>query len=138
LESVYNHRDTEIQTPTSRLDSTVGHGVGERRTVTATALLVVDMLNSYRHPDADRLAPNVAEIVDPLADLITRARQRDDVELVYVNDNYGDFVADRNALTRAALEGARPDLVKPIMPTSECRFLTKVRHSAFYSTALRH
>jgi hypothetical protein len=45
------------------------------------------------------------------------------VELVYVNDNYGDFVADRNALTRAALEGARPDLVKPIMPTSECRFL---------------
>jgi hypothetical protein len=30
--------------------------------VTATALLVVDMLNSYRHPAADRLAPNVAEI----------------------------------------------------------------------------
>lgn len=104
--------------------------------MTATALLVVDMLNSYRHPDADRLAPNVAEIVDPLADLITRARQRDDVELVYVNDNYGDFVADRNALTRAALEGDRPDLVKPIVPTSECRFLTKVRHSAFYSTTL--
>jgi nicotinamidase-related amidase len=26
--------------------------------------------------------------------------------------------------------------VRPIEPDPECRFLTKVRHSAFYSTAL--
>jgi nicotinamidase-related amidase len=29
-----------------------------------TALLVVDMHNAYRHPDADALAANVAEIVE--------------------------------------------------------------------------
>ena len=31
------------------------------------AVLVIDMLNPYRHEDADVLAPNVADIVDPLA-----------------------------------------------------------------------
>jgi len=32
--------------------------------VSDTALLVVDMLNSYRHEDADKLATSVADIVD--------------------------------------------------------------------------
>ncbi len=36
----------------------------------------------------------------------------------------------------SALEGQRPDLVKPIVPDKDCRFLTKVRHSAFYATPL--
>ena len=38
-----------------------------------TALLVVDMLNAYRHPDAEQLADNVAAIVDPLSSLIDEA-----------------------------------------------------------------
>ena len=44
------------------------------------AVLVIDMLNTYRHEDAELLTPNVADIVDPLAGLIARARERDDVE----------------------------------------------------------
>jgi nicotinamidase-related amidase len=99
-------------------------------------MLVVDMLNAYEHPDADRLAPNVATIVDPLAGLIERASADDGVDLIYVNDNYGDFTASRADLVRSALEGARPDLVEPIVPGDDCRLLMKVRHSAFYSTPL--
>lgn len=99
-----------------------------------TALLVVDMLNAYRHPDADVLAGNVADIVEPLAGLINEARGRDDVELIYVNDNYGDFTAEPSDLIGAALAGARPDLVRPIAPEKGCRVMTKVRHSAFYAT----
>lgn len=101
-----------------------------------TALLVVDMLNAYQHPDADVLAGNVADIVEPLAGLITTARGRDDVELIYVNDNYGDFTAEPSDLIRAALEGARPELVRPIAPDKGARVMTKVRHSAFYATPL--
>jgi hypothetical protein len=48
---------------------------------------------SYRHDDADALAGHVSKIVGPLADLIARARRRDEVDLIYVNDNYGDFTA---------------------------------------------
>ncbi|HTY27205.1 MAG TPA: isochorismatase family cysteine hydrolase, partial [Mycobacterium sp.] len=78
----------------------------------------------------------VADIVEPLSKLIARARHRDDVELIYVNDNYGDFTAEPRDIVRTALDGARPDLVSPIVPEKGCRLLTKVRHSVFYATAL--
>jgi len=38
-----------------------------------TAVLVIDMLNSYQHEDADKLAPCVAEKIDPIAALISTA-----------------------------------------------------------------
>ncbi|VEG52855.1 isochorismatase hydrolase [Mycolicibacterium aurum] len=101
-----------------------------------TALLVIDMFNTYTHPDAEELAANAAEIVTPISDLIAQAAARDDVELVYVNDNYGDFTATHTGIVQAALDGARPDLVAPLTPEPDSRFLTKVRHSAFYATPL--
>jgi nicotinamidase-related amidase len=106
--------------------------------VSDTAVLVIDMLNHYRHEDAEKLTRSVAEVVEPLAGLVSVARKRDDVDLIYVNDNYGDFTANQGDLVRQALEGERPDLVKPIVPDDGVRFLQKVRHSAFYATALAY
>jgi nicotinamidase-related amidase len=100
------------------------------------AVLVIDMLNTYRHEDAEKLVPNVADIVDPLAGLLSRARERDDVDVIYVNDNYGDFSADFDDVVDAALNGGRPELVTPIAPDEDCLRLLKVRHSAFYSSSL--
>jgi nicotinamidase-related amidase len=102
-----------------------------------TALLVIDMLNAYRHEDADPLAESVTEIIGPLAGLIEQARKRDD-HLIYVNDNYGDFAATRDDIVRQALEGGHPELVRPILPDASCLFLEKVRHSAFYATPLSY
>src|SRR5206468_2010236 len=67
---------------------------GYQQLMSDTAVLVIDMLNAYRHEDAEKLVPNVAEILDPMVSLISVARERDDVDLIYVNDNYGDFAAD--------------------------------------------
>jgi nicotinamidase-related amidase len=103
-----------------------------------TAVLVVDMLNSYEHPDAEVLIPNVEKIIDPLADLVRRAHESDDVDLIYVNDNYGDFTAEFGDLVESACDGERPDLVEPIVPREGSRVLTKVRHSAFYATPLAY
>lgn len=103
-----------------------------------SALVVIDMLNPYGHQDAEQLAARVSEIIRPLAELVGRARERDDVELVYVNDNYGDFAADRHDIATAAIEGRRPDLVEPILPPPGCAFLPKVRHSAFFGTSLEY
>ncbi|MCK2218462.1 cysteine hydrolase [Actinomadura sp. ATCC 31491] len=103
-----------------------------------SALVVIDMLNPYDHQDAERLTPQVEAVVEPLAKLVARARERDDVELVYVNDNYGDFSADRHEIEKRALRGRRPDLVKPILPPADCAFLPKVRHSAFFGTSLEY
>ena len=76
-----------------------------------TAVLVVDMMNSYEHPDAEVLIPNVEKIIDPLADLVARAGGSDDVDLVYVNDNYGDFTAEFSDIVHSACAGARRELV---------------------------
>jgi nicotinamidase-related amidase len=104
--------------------------------VSETAVLVIDMMNTYEHEDADVLAASVAKIVDPLAGLISRVRDRDDVDVIYVNDNYGDFTADFDDLVRAALDGERPDLVRPVAPDKKSMRVVKVRHSAFYASSL--
>jgi nicotinamidase-related amidase len=101
-------------------------------------MIVIDLLNPYDHEDSDWLAANTEGIIDPLRDLIGQVRAREDVRLLYVNDNYGDFSATSRDLVDRALKGRRPDLVEPILPPRDCAFLTKVRHSAFYATPLEY
>jgi nicotinamidase-related amidase len=109
-----------------------------RMPMTDVAVLVIDMMNTYSHPDAETLSRHVAEIIDPLAGLVAKARERDEVALIYVNDNYGDFTAQFSDLVQAALHGERPDLIEPIAPGEGCKVMTKVRHSAFYATSLAY
>lgn len=109
---------------------------GYKSTVSDTAVLIIDMFNDYDHPDAEQLADNVAGIIDPLVALVDDARDRDGVDLIYVNDNHGNFTADRRSIISSALDGKRPELVKPLVPPDDTYLLTKVRHSVFYSTAL--
>ena len=62
-----------------------------------SALIVVDMLNSYEHDDAEQLTPE-------------RRKDRDhEVELIYVNDNYGDWNSSQEELAKRALDGARSE-----------------------------
>jgi nicotinamidase-related amidase len=103
----------------------------------ASALIVVDMLNPYEHDDADVLATSVEAIIEPLARLIDHTYGAGG-ELVYVNDNYGDFAATRDELVERACAGRHPNLVEPIVPRAGTAFLPKVRHSAFYSTTLEY
>lgn len=101
-----------------------------------TALLIIDMFNDYRHEDGDELAKNVADILDPLHGLLTAARAHDGVEVLYVNDNHEDFSAGSQEIVDVALGGHHPELVRPLVPMDGNTFLTKVRHSVFYATAL--
>jgi nicotinamidase-related amidase len=102
-----------------------------------TALIVVDMLNSYEHDDADELTKSAEAVVEPLSQLIARAED-EGVELVYVNDNYGDWKSSQEDLARQAMEGARPDLVEPLLPPDSADFVVKARHTIFYMTPLEY
>jgi nicotinamidase-related amidase len=102
-----------------------------------SALVVVDMLNPYEHEDADRLTKGVEAIVEPLSGLIARA-QDDGVELIYVNDNYGDWNSSHEELAERAMNGARPDLVEPLLPPDGADFVIKARHTIFYMTPLEY
>ena len=100
------------------------------------ALIVVDMLNPYEHEDAEQLTATVEDVVSPIHDLVDRAEDQG-VEVIYVNDNYGHWTSSRQELVDAAVNGARPDLVEPIVPGDETAFVIKARHSIFYSTPPR-
>jgi nicotinamidase-related amidase len=102
-----------------------------------TALVVIDMLNAYEHDDAEPLTNSVETIVEPVSKLISRA-QDEGVELIYVNDNYGDWNSSSEELAQRALDGARPDLVKPILPPEGADFVIKARHTIFYMTPLEY
>jgi nicotinamidase-related amidase len=106
-------------------------------TTMPTALIVVDMLNAYEHEDAEPLTESVAQMVEAVGALVERA-QRTGAELIYVNDNYGDWNSSQEELAERALGGARPDLVKPILPPPEADFVIKARHTIFYMTPLEY
>src|SRR4051794_19815863 len=102
-----------------------------------SALIVVDMLNPYDHEDADRLTQSVEGAIEPISDLVARAAESG-AELIYVNDNYGDWNSSQEELAAAALGGRRPDLVEPILPPAEADFVIKARHTIFYMTPLEY
>lgn len=103
----------------------------------ATALVVVDMLNPYEHAEAERLAGGVAEALPGIKTLLARAADAD-IPIVYVNDNYGDWNSSASELAERAIEGAHPELVKPVLPPDRHSFVIKARHSIFYGTPLEY
>src|SRR5918999_11202 len=103
----------------------------------ATAVCVVDMLNPYDHEDAELLTANAEGAVEPIAGLVERAR-REEAEVIYVNDNYGDWNSSHEELAERAMNGRRPDLVEPLLPPDGASFVIKARHTIFYMTPLEY
>jgi nicotinamidase-related amidase len=100
-------------------------------------LLIVDMLTDYGFPDADR----VLDGADSAVAAIRRARDvADDAGILvsYANDIHEDWRCSRDEICKRALSGARPDLVRPLLPRSQDAFMFKGQHSAFYGTPLAH
>ena len=102
-----------------------------------SAVIVIDMLNPYDHEDADVLAASVERVIEPISELVERARSAG-AELIYVNDNHGDWNSSSEELAQRALEGARPDLVEPLLPPDGADFVIKARHTIFYMTPLEY
>ncbi|GAA3389860.1 isochorismatase family cysteine hydrolase [Streptomyces roseoviridis] len=102
-----------------------------------TALVVIDMLNTYDHPDADRLVPSVREALPVVEELLRRARAGG-APVIYVNDNFGQWRSHHGELLDEALSGRHPELVRPIVPDDDSLFVVKARHSAFFETPLAY
>ncbi|GHE91261.1 isochorismatase [Streptomyces longispororuber] len=102
-----------------------------------TALIVVDMINTYDHPDAPALVSSVREALPSITSLIERARAAD-VDVIYVNDNFGLWRSHHDELLQEALRGPHADLVEPVRPDETSLFVVKARHSIFYETPLTY
>ncbi|MEV5580523.1 isochorismatase family cysteine hydrolase [Streptomyces parvus] len=101
------------------------------------ALIVVDMINTYDHPDADLLVPSVRSALPHVARLISRARSKN-VPVIYANDNFGEWRSHHGEIIEKTLAGKNAELVEPILPDDESLFVVKARHSIFYETPLSY
>ncbi|MET9954092.1 isochorismatase family cysteine hydrolase [Streptomyces sp. NPDC006339] len=105
--------------------------------MTKSALIVIDMINTYGHEDAELLVPSAAQALPGIVDLLERARAAG-VPVVYVNDNFGRWRSHHGQIVDLALSGRHPELVDPVRPDEESLFVVKARHSIFYETPLAY
>jgi nicotinamidase-related amidase len=103
----------------------------------STALVVIDMLNTYDFDDAEKLAESAQDAVPKISSLLDRARD-EEVPIIYVNDNYGDWNSSAEELVEHGLNGRHPELVEPIRPPEGVAFVIKARHTIFYGTPLEY
>jgi nicotinamidase-related amidase len=105
--------------------------------VSRTALIVIDMINAYDFPDAEKLIPSAERAVPVIRELIDQAADGD-VPVIYVNDNFGHWRSNRDELIEEACGSEHADLVRPITPGDDALFVVKARHSIFYQTPLEY
>jgi nicotinamidase-related amidase len=93
------------------------------------------MINKFAFPEAADLLPRA----DAAADAALSLRAAADplgVQTIYVNDNYGEWASDRNALIKHCMEGAAKSLIRKIGPRKHDLFVIKPQFSGFYATNL--
>ncbi|SDJ57736.1 cysteine hydrolase family protein [Streptomyces indicus] len=105
--------------------------------MTRAALIVIDMINTYDHDDAELLLPSAEAALPALLKLIERAREQD-VPVIYANDNFGMWRSHHGEILQTALEGPHAGLVRPLAPDENSQFVVKARHSIFYETPLSY
>jgi nicotinamidase-related amidase len=124
--------------PVLRSDARHGGRAGtpDRDGAPKRALLLVDVVNTFRHEDGERLLASMRERAGNLERLVGWAR-RTGVPLIYANDNWGVWDGDGPALVRQAIEeGLGGELIAPLAPGPGDRFVVKPRYSAFDHTPL--
>jgi nicotinamidase-related amidase len=108
----------------------------EFRFTTGDALLVVDVINDFKHDDGERLLQSFREKASAMAAAIATARASH-VPVIYANDDGDRWNSDGPGYVRAVLEsGADPNVLRELIPAAGDYFLLKHRYSAFDHTAL--
>ncbi|MEU0369570.1 isochorismatase family cysteine hydrolase [Streptomyces sp. NPDC006283] len=102
-----------------------------------SAVIVIDMINTYDHADADLLLPSAEKAVPAVVRLLETARGQG-VPVIYVNDNFGEWRSHHGEILRTALSGDHAHLVEPVQPDENSLFVVKARHSIFYETPLAY
>ena len=99
------------------------------------ALLVIDVLDTFEHEDADALLASFRERGAAMARAIEAAREAG-VPVIYVNDDRDRWDSDAPALAREAADGPGDDVLRDLLPKPGDHVLLKHRYSGFDHTAL--
>ena len=100
------------------------------------ALLLIDVINDFDFPEADRLLKYARPMARNLLRLKRRA-QKAGVPVVYVNDNFGRWQSDfRRTVEHCTQHGRGGEVVELLRPEDTDYFVLKPKHSGFFSTTL--
>jgi nicotinamidase-related amidase len=100
-----------------------------------TALVIIDMISTYRYPEAEAVAAHAEAALPGILQARDEA-DRSGWPVIFANDAEGGFHGSREEVWQRALGGERPDLVTPLEPRPDDSFVHKGRHSAFFQTPL--
>jgi nicotinamidase-related amidase len=103
--------------------------------VPKTALVVVDVIQTYEFEDGDKLAANFEKARPRIRELLERAREAE-VPILHVNDSGGEWSANRQRLVEEARATEYGHLLDGIEPRDDGIFVLKARHSIFYQTPM--
>jgi nicotinamidase-related amidase len=101
----------------------------------STALLLIDVINDFRFPEAPQLLRFAIPMTTQLRALKSRARKAG-IPAIYINDNFGRWQSNFAALVHHCLSSPGRKIVRALLPRSDDYFVLKPKHSAFYSTTL--
>ncbi len=100
------------------------------------ALLLIDVINDFDFPEADKLLKQARPMARNVLRLKRRA-QKAGVPVIYVNDNFGRWKSDfRHTVEHCAQHGRGREVVKLLRPEESDYFVLKPKHSGFFSTTL--
>ena len=110
---------------------------GAARRAGRSALLIIDMINTFDFPGGVALARHAraaARHAQRLREWCAEAR----MPVIYCNDNFGQWRSDFRAVyNRCVTQGARgAEIATRLKPGPDDYFVLKPRHSAFYATPL--
>jgi nicotinamidase-related amidase len=100
-----------------------------------SALLIIDMINKFDFPGGDELLNNTEKIVVPINHLKKRAK-KENVPVIYVNDNYGLWQDNMDDIIKVCKEGRGRSIIEKIHPDEDEYFIVKPKHSCFFGTQL--
>jgi nicotinamidase-related amidase len=105
---------------------------------TPTALLLVDVVNTFDFDGAEALLARAGPAAEAIADLAARAREAG-APVVYANDNFGEWTETFDALVARCTrdDAAGCALVDRLRPRDGDYFVLKPSYSAFYETSLQ-
>jgi len=100
-------------------------------------LLLVDVINDFAFPKAEKLLRFALPAARRIAALKTRLRKKG-VPTIYVNDNFGRWRSDfRHMVERCTSEDCLgAPVARLLIPDEDDFFILKPKHSGFFSTSL--
>ena len=101
------------------------------------ALILIDVINEFAFPEAPRLLRRAEVMARALQRLKKRAKDSG-VPVVYVNDNFGRWRSDFEAVVRrcARDESRGHAIARLLAPEPDDYFVLKPKHSGFYASSL--